>query len=328
MSATGTGHLQPWDDLFGDALGGPGEVPRLAGHDDQVPGAGVEERLQAGAHVVAGAGDGHVIDDRREARPVTLLARADEGRRPAARLIPVVVDADVDENHPLERREVPAAVGGHGPDGPHRFRVPGRRVQKRHPAVAEQSGPAHGGPLPAGHDDGRPARLDRRGRDAHGVEWPEFPGIIDLGAGPEGSHDSDRLVRARPPVGRIDLAAAELGGVLAAHSHAERHPAPGEHVEFGGLLGDDHRMVERCEQDGGPHGGPLGDRGQRGEPGHRLGHVPADSEMAGRPQRIDPQRLEKRNGRPQLRQRPDRADEAHPRPTSHDHIRHVDETVK
>jgi hypothetical protein len=223
-----------------------------------MPGAGVEECLQAGANVVARAGDGHVIDDRREARPVAVLARADESRRPAAGLIPVVIDADVDESQPLEGREVPAAVGGDGPDGPHRFRVPGRRVEKRHPAVAEQRRPAHGGPLPAGHDDGRPARLGRRGRDAHAFEWPELPAIIDLGAGPEGSHDLDRLVRAGPSFRQIDLAATELGGVLAAYPQAERHPPAGKHVQLGGLLGDDHRVVERREQDAGPHGRPLG----------------------------------------------------------------------
>ena len=148
------------------------------------------------------------------------------------------------------------------------------------------------------------------------------PGGVNRGASPERSHDPDRLVRARPSIRRIHLAAAEFGGVPPAHPHADRHPAPRQHVEFGGLLGDDHRLVERREQDGGPHGRPLGHRGQRGEPGYRLGHVPADRDMTGRPQRVRPQRLENRNCRPQLRQRPGRADEAHPRPTSHDHTRY------
>jgi len=150
-----------------------------------MPGAGVEERLQAGAHVVAGAGDGHATDDRREARPVTMLARADEGRRLAAGLIPVVIDADVDEGNPLESREVPAVVGRHGPDRPHRFRVLGRRVQKRHPAIAEQRRPAHGGPLAAGH----PQRLENRsGRP----RLRQRPGRADKAHPGPTSHDHTR----------------------------------------------------------------------------------------------------------------------------------------
>jgi 2-(1,2-epoxy-1,2-dihydrophenyl)acetyl-CoA isomerase len=42
-----------------------------------VPGAGVEERLQAGAHVVAGAGDGHVIDDRTRSPAGDLVVAAE-----------------------------------------------------------------------------------------------------------------------------------------------------------------------------------------------------------------------------------------------------------
>jgi hypothetical protein len=279
-----------------------------------VLGAGIDEGLQPGPHVLAGAGDGHPVNQRFEARAVALLAGSDEGGRPPPGLVAVVIDPDVDEAHPLESGEVSATIGGGLLDEPYRLGVADGRVQERHPPVAAHRRLAHRGRLAPRHDDRRPGLGGRPGRDAHGLERPELPVVVDLTAGPQRAHHVDGLVRPRSAVSDLSLAGAELHRVLAPHPHAERYPAPGQPVKLGGLLGYDHRVIQRREQHGGAHGCPLGQRGQGGQAGHRLGHVPAGSDVAGRPQRVDPQRLKRRHGRPGIRQGGAGEREAHPGP--------------
>ncbi len=165
-------------------------------------------------------------------------------------------------------------------------------VEERHPTVTRGGGPAHGRCLAAGDDHGRPARLHGRRLDADGVERPGGTVIAHRPARPEPLQHTDRLVGAGAALGDRCLQGLELVRVLAADTHSEHHAATGGAIELGELLGHDHRVVERREQDGRPDPDPLGLTGEERGADHRLRHRAAVGDVAGRPERIDAQRFE------------------------------------
>ncbi len=82
------------------------------------------------------------------------------------------------------------------------------------------------------------------------------PGILDgvvlagegdVRLGPERLHDLDLLLRAAPPVAEILVEAGELDRVPADPDPEPEAPAA-QHVERGGLLGDEHGLALRQDQ--------------------------------------------------------------------------------
>ncbi len=165
-------------------------------------------------------------------------------------------------------------------------------VEERHPAVARGGGAPHGRGLAAGDDHRRAARLHGWRIDADGVERPGGPVVAHRPARPEPLQHTNRLVRAGAPLRDRCLQRLELVRVLAADTHSEHHAATGGAIELGELLGHDHGVVERCEQDGRPDPDPLGLTGEERGADHRLRHRAAVGEMPRRPERIDAQRFE------------------------------------
>ena len=109
------------------------------------------------------------------------------------------------------------------------------------------------------------------------------------------SASSNRRTGRGGSTGRRSTAAEHLHGLVGAGAaFGERHadgvelvrgtrrrrrrptadPAARPGVQVGELLGHDHRVVQRQQQDGGAHPDPFGPGGQQGEPGDRLAGRP------------------------------------------------------
>ena len=268
MSATGVGYSSPG--VISRAIPSrPGGVPRH--HRRTMVGAEPRRRgTPAGGRARRRwCCDGHVIDDQLEARPSPCGQRRSRPP-PWGGPRPVVVGHGRRRKPSTRCREVPSTAGGRGLDDRTVPRT-GTASADGIPAVAEQRSPAHGGTLRRADGDGRPARLDRRGSEMlRPWNGQNIPGV-NRAAGAGGSSMTPIASSARGP--------GRPGSTWQPRNSAGYSPPPPRrsatrprwaHVSSAAYLADDYRVVQRREQDGGPRS-PVGHRGQRREPGHRLG---------------------------------------------------------
>ena len=210
---------QSVDDRVGIAIGSGGR------HEDEVASAGLDEGDELVGDLVRRAGGGHVVDHLAE---VLVVAAAHRPRGALASTVAIGVDVDEHPRVPAEVVEIAPGVRRELLDRPDRRCVPPRRIQVRHPAVAEPHGPPHRRLLPARDDDRRTAGLQGRRVDPHVFECVEAAVVADLLGRPQLAQQLDGLVG--PSAAFVDrhVAGTELGGVLTADAHAEDDPAAGE----------------------------------------------------------------------------------------------------
>ncbi len=110
------------------------------------------------------------------------------------------------------------------------------------PAVSERRDAAEGRVAVAADDDRDTPAANRLRVHAHRFELREF--AVERGdvVGPERPHRRNVLRGAPPAVRERDAERREFLG-RPADAHAESQPAAGQHVERGGLLGRQHRVV-------------------------------------------------------------------------------------
>jgi len=145
------------------------------------------------------------------------------------------------------------------------------RTLAREEAVAQAPGPAGRGFAVAAHHD----RHVRRGRagEAHGPLPPVVAVVeVHLFAGPQGPHGGHVGVGAGAPAGERHTEGVELL-FEPAHADPQLHPAAGQPVERGHLLGHDGGVALGQDQDAGAESQGGGGGGHVGEPHQRVGDV-------------------------------------------------------
>lgn len=113
--------------------------------------------------------------------------------------------------------------------------------------------------------------------------------VGDRPAFPEETENLQGLVGPGAALGDRHADGVELAAELAADADADADPATGPGVEVGKLLGHDHRVVQRQQEDGGADPHAFGPRGQQRETGDRLAGRARRQDVAARPDRIDRQ---------------------------------------
>ena len=122
----------------------------------------------------------------------------------------------------------------------------------------------------AADDDARTAGRDRSRVGVDAGEVDEGAVVLDgPGLGPEGAHGREVVVGAGAPVGHGHADGGHLG-LEVAGADAEQEPPAGQHVEGGGLLGEDERVPLREDDDPGGEQQPLGGGGHEAEVHERV----------------------------------------------------------
>ncbi len=169
-----------------------------------------------------------------------------------------------------QRRGRTAGRGGGFRDDrdPRRVRV--RRRRARVVAVGQRPCPTQRrSRSPA--DDDRERILDRQGSEREVLDRVETAAERVRRAGPEVAPQPDRLVEIRPadmePVGHREV--LELG-LVPADADARGHPPPAQRIERRELLGQEHGVALRDDDDAGPQAHPRVARTDPGEGQDRL----------------------------------------------------------
>ena len=145
----------------------------------------------------------------------------------------------------------------------------GRRAAGGEEALREAAGAAGRGlGMAADHDRHRAGG----GLGAHvgAGEAHELAGVTGRVLFPQGAHGADVLLGAPAALGEGDAERIEFFP-QPADADAEDHPAAGEVVQGGDLLGAQHRVVFRQDQDAGGEFDPRGGGGDIGHPDQRVG---------------------------------------------------------
>ena len=104
---------------------------------------------------------------------------------------------------------------------------------------------------------------------------------------PQRAHDVDGLVGAGPALGHRNADGVELVRELSPDPDPERDPTARPRVEVGDLLGHDHRVVQRKQQDRRADPDPFGPRRHQSQSGDRLAGAGPRQEMTALPDRLD-----------------------------------------
>ena len=110
-------------------------------------------------------------------------------------------------------------------------------------------------------------------------------------------HDVEHLVGPPAALRLVDADGLVLG-LVPADAGAEDHPVVGQELERRQLLGQEHRVAQRHDQDRGAEPDPLGHAGGHGEREHRLEPVHrveplADEQVIGDEQRVEAEVLDR-----------------------------------
>ena len=93
--------------------------------------------------------------------------------------------------------------------------------------------------------------------------------VVDALVAPAGPQQIDGVVHGLAPT-VVGLSERRVLGFLPAHADTEPHPATRERVERADLLGHQHRLALREDEDFGRHGDAVGDGGDETEGDQRL----------------------------------------------------------
>ena len=161
----------------------------------------------------------------------------------------------------------------------------------RQPGVREQRRPPERDVTPAADPHGRVRALDRLRLDPPVHHREVLPPVRHAVPRPEGLHQGEPLLEARPPPLEGGVVEEELVG-LVADRDPEHRPAVRDHVEERRLLREPHRMVEGEDAHVGAQEEACRPRGERGQHLDRRGPVVvADAVVLGEPDGVEAERL-------------------------------------
>ena len=146
------------------------------------------------------------------------------------------------------------------------------RRELRHPTICEAPGSLEHLLDEVAEERAHPDRdrpLHRQWVDADAIEMVPVAVERDEFVRPQLAHDGDLFLDASAPVREVLVERLVLHPV-AADAHTEPQPTSGQQIEFGGLLGQQHRLALRADDDRCRQLQASGDRTEEGEQHERL----------------------------------------------------------